>query len=105
MVDSANGAPLIWRPIGKPEFVKPQGTVMAGTPYTSNAHGLPVVPPPAGGVAAGVGGFSVAAMVAGGVFIVGVINRSTAVKTFLISLRTKSTCRRASAYTCGFTSL
>ena len=32
IVDSANGDPLIWRPIGRPEFVRPQGTVMAGMP-------------------------------------------------------------------------
>src|SRR5262245_44551540 len=106
MVDSANGAALIWSPIGNPPLVKPHGSVIAGIPYTSNAPGL-LRFPPAGfprplACGFGAGGASVAAMVAGGPFIVGVIKRSTVLNVFLISLRTRSTCRRASAYTSCF---
>ena len=31
-VDSAKGAPTIWRPIGRPPLEKPHGTLMAGRP-------------------------------------------------------------------------
>src|ERR1700747_3264440 len=34
-VVSANGALTSWRPIGRPEAVKPHGTDMAGSPNTS----------------------------------------------------------------------
>src|SRR5581483_12473590 len=41
-VDSANGAPTICRPIGSPDLEKPHGTLIAGSPVTSNGQQLRV---------------------------------------------------------------
>src|SRR5260370_41296320 len=59
-VDSANGAPTIWRPIGRPEVVKPQGTEIAGSPSRSKGDVLRMLTivgsPPCAIVTGGAGG-------------------------------------------------
>jgi DNA-binding beta-propeller fold protein YncE len=77
-VTSANGAPQICRPIGRPAPVNPQGTVIAGSPKISK------------GAVFRKSAFELSAIRTGETGIVGVTNRSTLKNVFLISRRSNS---------------
>ena len=59
---------MIWRPIGKPSRLNPQGTEIAGTPYVLNGETFRATPELP---------FNASSIVSGGATIVGTTSRST----------------------------